>query len=158
MPLWKHLEQFWNVPDGGTRGDRGVPVPQVTVEIDGKVYRMACGDGEEEHLEGLARRFDGTVQDLKGAFGPIGDQRLTVMAGITAMDRLHEAEKRIGKLESQVARLSGDGSEDIDLRDAQVAKAVETATRRIDRIANRLRNQDAEEQIVPMKPRLRANG
>ena len=57
---------------------------QITVTINGKSFRMACDDGEEERLMGLAARFDGWINDLRGAFGEIGDQRLTVMAGIMA--------------------------------------------------------------------------
>ena len=31
---------------------------QVSVSIDGKIYRMACDEGQEQHLEDLATRFD----------------------------------------------------------------------------------------------------
>ena len=31
---------------------------QVNVTISGKTYRMACDDGQEEHLTGLAERLD----------------------------------------------------------------------------------------------------
>ena len=36
-------------------------MPQVTVTIAGKTYRMACGEGEERHLEGLAASFGMTL-------------------------------------------------------------------------------------------------
>ena len=65
-------------------------MPQVTVTIDGKQYRMACDEGQEEHLIGLAQSFDRYVAHLKESFGEIGDQRLTVMAGIRVMDELSE--------------------------------------------------------------------
>ncbi len=67
---------------------------QVTVTIDGKAYRMACDEGQEEHLIDLAQRFDRYVSHLKDSFGEIGDQRLTVMAGIMVMDELSELQKR----------------------------------------------------------------
>ncbi|TIP15856.1 MAG: cell division protein ZapA, partial [Mesorhizobium sp.] len=67
---------------------------QVTVSIDGKQYRMACDEGQEEHLIDLAERFDRYVMHLKDSFGEIGDQRLTVMAGIMVMDELSELNKR----------------------------------------------------------------
>ena len=57
-------------------------MPEVNVEIDGKKFRMACEDGQEEHLMELAERFNRTVIGLKGSFGEIGDNRLVVMAGI----------------------------------------------------------------------------
>ena len=70
---------------------------QVTVTIDGKAYRMACDEGQEEHLIDLAQRFDRYVDAPQGSFGEIGDQRLTVMAGIMVMDELvRTAEARQG--------------------------------------------------------------
>ena len=68
---------------------------QVTVTIDNKQYRMACDEGQEEHL----------VAHLKDSFGEIGDQRLTVMAGIMVMDELSEMQKRIKGMESEVLTL-----------------------------------------------------
>lgn len=78
---------------------------QVTVTIDGKAYRMACDPGQEEHLTDLAGRFDKYVGHLKSSFGEIGDQRLTVMAGIMVMDELVELQKRITGLESEMESL-----------------------------------------------------
>lgn len=80
-------------------------MPQITVTIDGKAYRMACEDGQEDHLSSLAARFDRYITHLKGQFGEIGDLRLTVMAGIMITDELAEAGRRIAELESEVAGL-----------------------------------------------------
>ena len=77
----------------------------VLVEIDGKKYRMACEDGQEEHLLALANRFNKTVLDLKGDFGQVGDNRLVVMAAIAVLDELGEAEKRIDSLKADIAEL-----------------------------------------------------
>jgi cell division protein ZapA len=78
---------------------------QVNVTIDGKSYRMACDEGQEAHLENLAMRFDKYVSHLKEGFGEIGDQRLTVMAGIMVMDELVELQKRIKGIESELETL-----------------------------------------------------
>ena len=82
---------------------------QVTVSIDGKQYRMACDEGQEEHLIDLAERFDRYVSHLKDSFGEIGDQRLTVMAGIMVMDELSELTKRVKGMESEVLTLMEKG-------------------------------------------------
>lgn len=78
---------------------------QVTVTIDGKNFRMACEEGQEEHLMALAGRFDRYIGHLKESFGAIGDQRLTVMAGIMIMDELSELQKRVAGMESEIAAL-----------------------------------------------------
>lgn len=78
---------------------------QVTVTIDGKNFRMACEAGQEEHLVALAGRFDRYIGHLKESFGAIGDQRLTVMAGIMIMDELSELQKRAAGMEGEIAAL-----------------------------------------------------
>lgn len=78
---------------------------QVTVQIDGKAYRMACEEGQEDHLTDLASRFDRYVSHLRSQFGEIGDTRLTVMAGIMVMDELAEATRKMQGLESELNEL-----------------------------------------------------
>src|ERR1700712_1021996 len=80
---------------------------QVTVTIDGKAYRMACEEGQEDHLTDLANRFDRYVLHLKGQFGEIGDLRITVMAGIMIMDEVAELTRRVSSLESELASWRG---------------------------------------------------
>ena len=74
----------------------------VSVTIAGRHYRMACDEGQEEHLIRLARDIDARIFDLRAAFGEIGDQRLVVMAAITIADELAEARARIKALESDI--------------------------------------------------------
>lgn len=74
---------------------------QVTVMIDGKAYRMACEEGQEDHLTELATRFDQYVGHLKSQFGEIGDLRLTVMAGIMVMDELSEVNRKLKNLQTE---------------------------------------------------------
>jgi cell division protein ZapA len=78
---------------------------QVTVTIDGKAYRMACEEGQEDHLTDLANRFDRYVGHLKGQFGEIGDLRITVMAGIMVMDEISELSRRVTELEAELETL-----------------------------------------------------
>lgn len=74
----------------------------VNVVINGKNYRMACEEGQEDHLKALAEKLDSYVGQLKGSFGEIGDQRLTVMAGILVTDELTELQKKFQKLKTEV--------------------------------------------------------
>ncbi len=78
---------------------------QVTVTIDGKAYRMACEEGQEEHLTDLAGRFDQYVGHLKSQFGEIGDLRLTVMAGIMVMDELADVKRKLDAREAEISSL-----------------------------------------------------
>lgn len=77
-------------------------MPQIVVTIDDKTYRMACAEGEEEHLLGLASDVDRRVTELRQGFGEIGDLRLTVMAAIMLTDELGEVKRRVDTLEREL--------------------------------------------------------
>ena len=116
-------------------------MPEVNVEINGRKYRMACEDGQQHHLIGLAQRFNSQVEALKGAVGEIGDNRLTVMAGIAVVDELAEAEKRIKALESEVLVLTRAGQEvaaEIEALEEQFAAKLSEAARAIEDVAGAL--------------------
>ncbi len=109
---------------------------QVQVTIDGKQYRMACDNGQEKHLEGLAAKLDSKMVEMKQAFGEIGDMRLTVMAAITIADELSEANDRLSHMEKEIARLSGKASDaEISSRDNEISQKIINLAERVERIA-----------------------
>lgn len=113
----------------------------VTVNINGKTYRMACEEGQEEHLLGLAERLNGYVGNLKGAFGEIGDQRLTVMAGITIIDELQEAYRRIRSLEADIETLRASRDEALGKAfsaESELARQISAVAGRIESIGDKL--------------------
>ncbi|HSI39493.1 MAG TPA: cell division protein ZapA [Xanthobacteraceae bacterium] len=113
----------------------------VTVTIAGRAYRMACDDGQEQHLTGLAGEVDSRIEQLRTSFGEIGDQRLSVMAAITISDELAEARARIRKLEEDLAGQSEVRAAALErLRHTEdaMAEAVEVAAERLERLAREL--------------------
>lgn len=124
---------------------------QVTVTIDGKPYRMACDEGQEEHLLSLAQRFDRYVGHLKQSFGEIGDQRVTVMAGIMVTDELAELQKRVAGLESEIGTLRKTRDEALgraDKHDAAISSALSGLAQRLEDLAGR---------VAPDKPEAAAH-
>ncbi len=114
---------------------------QVTVTIDGKAYRMACDEGQEEHLTDLGQRFDRYVMHLKDSFGEIGDQRLTVMAGIMVMDELSELQKRVTGMEGEIMTLRktrDDALTKADKNDAALTGALGALAERMETLAGKL--------------------
>jgi cell division protein ZapA len=116
-------------------------MPQVNVMIAGKAYRMACGEGEESHLEGLARFYDEKIGEMRQAFGEIGDMRLHVMAALMLADEVHELKQRLMKLETDLAAMQGDaGAADRRLGEVEdrTAEALVAAAERIEGVARSL--------------------
>ena len=116
-------------------------MPEVNVEINGRKYRMACEEGQQQHLIGLAERFNTHVEALKGAVGEIGDNRLTVLAGIAGVDERAEAERRIKALETEVLVLTRAGQEvaaEIEALEARFAAKLSDAAKAIEGVAGAL--------------------
>jgi cell division protein ZapA len=116
---------------------------QVVVNIAGRPYRMACEDGEEEHLVGLARTVDEKIALMRGSFGEIGDQRLIVMSAIAIADELSEVKLRLARSAEEL----GDARRELDDEGRrtgfwaeQVADNLDRASERIERIARILKN------------------
>jgi cell division protein ZapA len=122
---------------------------QVNLTVNGRVYRMACEDGEEDHVAELGLRFDAAINELRGVLGEIGDQRLMVMAGILMTDRLGDTEERLKRMEQEV-QLLRDGRADTAMRidglAQNFAESLNRAATRVEQIAERLRGVPAEEQ------------
>ena len=78
---------------------------QVNATIAGRQFRLACEDGQEDHLLALARDIDQRIIDLRRKFGEIGDTRLTVMAALMLADELAEATQKMRRLEDEIAAL-----------------------------------------------------
>ncbi|KFL29250.1 cell division protein ZapA [Devosia riboflavina] len=113
-------------------------MPEVNVEINGRKYRMACEEGQQGHLIALAERFNAQVEGLKGAVGEIGDNRLTVMAGIAVLDELTEANRRIAALEAEVENLTQAGhqiADELEATEKAFAGKLDEASRVIESIA-----------------------
>jgi len=116
-------------------------MPSVSVMINGKSYRMACDEGQESHLLGLGEQLNETIDDLRAAFGEIGDQRLIVMAAITMSDSTAEARGQVKQLEAEVdaLRRSVAAAPERDREgESELAGAVAGAAERITDIARRL--------------------
>ena len=116
-------------------------MPEVNVEINGRKYRMVCEEGQQKHLIGLAERFNSQVETLKGAVGEIGDNRLTVMAGIAILDELNEAERKIKQLEEDVLVLTRAGQEvaaEIENLENKFASKLSDAAKVLDSVSSAL--------------------
>jgi cell division protein ZapA len=116
-------------------------VAQVNLTVNGRVYRMACDDGEEDHVIELGARFDEAIDELRKALGEIGDQRLMVMAGILMTDRLDDTERRLKKAEQEIRELREnrrDALSRFEQIEENFVENLEAAAARIERIAQRL--------------------
>jgi cell division protein ZapA len=116
-------------------------MPQVTVTINSRQYRMACEDGQEEHLLALCSDLNRRIADLSGKFGEIGDARLILMAALSVADELADTSERVRRLEQELATLRNARSASADRTQASQAAIVDAfnaAAERIEQLSKRL--------------------
>jgi cell division protein ZapA len=114
---------------------------QVAVTIAGRVYRVACDEGEEVRLGELTQLVDGKIEGMRQRFGEIGDQRLTIMAAITIADELTESHRRVSELEAELVDLKSNLTNAASGQDEwaeRVADSLGEAAARIERVAQEL--------------------
>jgi cell division protein ZapA len=114
---------------------------QVNATIAGRQFRLACEDGQQDHLNALANDMDARIETLRQKFGEIGDTRLTVMAALMVADELDEAKRRIRRLEEEIAGLQDArvvAADRAKAASAAVVNAFNSAAERIEGVTRKL--------------------
>jgi len=100
----------------------------VNVIVNGRPYGVGCEDGQEAHVEALARDFDRQVTEVGAQVGQVGDLRLFLMAALVTADELADAKLRLAQAQSKVAgRQAGQAQ-----ADRRALDAIDGAARRIE--------------------------
>jgi cell division protein ZapA len=68
-------------------------MPDVTVQIGGHSYTIACREGEEAHLSGIAAIVDQKAAQAREAVGGVNEVRQLLFASLLLADELDEAQK-----------------------------------------------------------------
>lgn len=102
----------------------------VTLTINRRAYKVACEDGQEDHLRSLGRLVEERVGELVDSMGQIGDQRLLVMASLLFADDAKGARDALKAAQDKADTLSA-GKEAED----EAAGAIEDLAARIEALA-----------------------
>jgi cell division protein ZapA len=86
----------------------------VNVEVNGRQYGVGCEDGQEAHVQSLAKLFDAQVTDVAAQVGQVGELRLFLMAALLTADELADARARLAEVEGEAAALLEAASERIE--------------------------------------------
>ncbi|RYH11206.1 cell division protein ZapA [Tropicimonas sp. IMCC6043] len=79
-------------------------MPEVTIEIGGKEFRVACQEGEEQYLRDAAAMLDREARGLVSQIGRMPEARMLLMAGLMLADRTAAYEQKAAAAEEKLAR------------------------------------------------------
>jgi cell division protein ZapA len=115
---------------------------KVSVNINRRVFDLACDEGQENELRDLARFFDRNVQALQSKFGNIGESRLFIMAGLLIADQLSEALAEVEEIKREVTGLrhSGQQMHGTTSRTEETIRGIEGLAERIEGLTRSLQN------------------
>jgi cell division protein ZapA len=107
---------------------------QVSVTLNGRTYRLECGEGEESHLIALSEYLGSHVESMKHKFGQVGDDRLILMASLMVTDELWEARRQLQEMKVSMLELRRDRSAADDTAKMVRADLAETISAAADRL------------------------
>jgi cell division protein ZapA len=125
---------------------------QVSVTLNGRTYRLECGEGEETHLIALAEYLGTHVETMKRKFGQVGDDRLILMASLLVTDELWELRRQMQELKTAMAEVRRDRSvadESAKSLQSDVAARVGAVAERLEMLNERFG--DSGRTAVPTK-------
>jgi cell division protein ZapA len=117
---------------------------QVSVTLNGRTYRLECGEGEETHLIALAEYLGSHVDTMKRKFGQVGDDRLILMASLLVTDELWELRRQMQELKAVLAEARRDRSvadESTKSLQSDLAARVSAAADRVELLNERIGSQ-----------------
>ena len=97
-------------------------MPEVQIEVGGRVFEVACQEGEQHFLETAAKMLDGEASVLVNQAGRIPEARMLLMSGLMLADKtagvedkLREAEAKLTAVEKELEAVKAAGPEQVEV-------------------------------------------
>ena len=79
-------------------------MPEVTINIGGRPFQVACQEGEEHFLQSAAALLDNEASTLMDQIGRLPEARMLLMAGLMLADKAAGTDDQMKALEDKVAQ------------------------------------------------------
>jgi len=80
-------------------------MPEVNIAIGGRLFEVACQEGEQRYLEAAARLLDREAAVMTDQLGRMPESRMLLMAALMLADKTAGLEERLLELERQISHL-----------------------------------------------------
>lgn len=99
-------------------------MPQVEISIGGRIFEVACQDGEEPFLQSAAAMLDAEAAHLSEQIGRMPEPRMLLMAGLMLADKTAGLEDQVREVTEKVTTLQAQIDE-LENKPAPDAREVE---------------------------------
>lgn len=79
-------------------------MPEVTIQIGGRPFNVACQEGEEHFLHAAAGLLDNEAKALMDQIGRLPESRMLLMAGLMLADKAAGTEDQVKSMENKIAQ------------------------------------------------------
>ncbi|SMX23500.1 cell division protein ZapA [Boseongicola aestuarii] len=79
-------------------------MPEVTINIGGRPFQVACQEGEEHFLQSAAGLLDNEASILMDQIGRLPEARMLLMAGLMLADKAAGTDDQMKALEDKMAQ------------------------------------------------------
>ena len=83
-------------------------MPEVNISIGGRIFEVACQEGEEHFLHSAAKMLDTEASVLSEQIGRMPEARMLLMAGLMLADKTAGLEDKLRDAEDQCAALEAE--------------------------------------------------
>lgn len=70
-------------------------MPDISIMVNGRAYRVTCGDGEEERLTALAAEVDHRVNHLARQIGQANESQMLLLTALLLTDELYDSREQL---------------------------------------------------------------
>ena len=74
-------------------------MPEVDIEIGGRIFKVSCQVGEEQYLLSAAKMLDQEAAQLIGQIGRVPEERMLLMSGLMLADKIAALEDKLNAAE-----------------------------------------------------------
>jgi len=75
---------------------------EIAIEIGGRVYEVACQEGEEHYLQSAASQLDAEARTLMEQIGRLPENRMLLMAGLMLSDKTAGTNDELARLRAEL--------------------------------------------------------
>ena len=113
-------------------------MPEIAITVNGRNYRVTCGEGQETRLQSLARSFDERVQTLVRSVGQAGEAQLLLATALMLADELDELRAELERARAAPPPAVPTAPPPDAAAERQVAALIDGLAHRIEAIAEHL--------------------